>query len=252
MKRVVRHLVVGLLLYAVFLAAQAPASFVLQAVGRHTDGRVTLSELHGTLWRGDAVVLAGRDARRLGVVHWRVDGLWLLLGRVHADIEMNEPELKLRSVVTLSHRSLRLADTQASLSASVAEAFYTPLELLGLRGQVRIHSDTFAIDADGAAGTMDWFIDNVASRSSTVAPLGSYRLSLNGDGAEVKIALTTASGDLALAGQGEWRPGSGALRFEGAARPLARAAELEPLLQLLGPDRGKGQRALAANLNFAW
>ncbi len=54
----------------------------------------------------------------------------------------------------------------------------------------------------------------------------------------------TPRGALLLIGDGNWDLASGRLDFNGIARPLGYATELEPLLQTFGRDQGGGLRQI--------
>jgi general secretion pathway protein N len=248
-----RILLSGLALYLAALAVLAPASLITPLVKRQFTDRLTLTEAAGTVWHGQAALWAGMGGspRWLGTLHWQVNPLWLLLGKVHAEVSLTEPDLTLHAIAVAGAGSFRLSDVQAAAPATLAATFYAPAELLGLDGQVRLQCESLLMDGEEVSGGLDLWFDRMSSRLSKMSPLGSYRLNASGMGRELRLALTTVSGDLGLAGQGNWLPSSGTLRFEGAARPLARADDLEPLLQVLGTDRGKGQRTLSVNLNLS-
>jgi general secretion pathway protein N len=79
---------------------------------------------------------------------------------------------------------------------------------------------------------------------SPVRPLGTYRAELRGAGGPAKLTVTTVDGALRISGDGTLTAPS-RFAFSGEARgngPQAQA--LEPLLDLLGPRRADGARAL--------
>jgi general secretion pathway protein N len=76
----------------------------------------------------------------------------------------------------------------------------------------------------------------MASRLSTLKPMGSYRLSLQG-GATPGFTLETLEGALQLNGAGQWV--GGRLRFEGVATATPdRLDALANLLNILGQRDG--------------
>ena len=76
----------------------------------------------------------------------------------------------------------------------------------------------------------------MSSRLSTIAPMGSYRLTLEG-GATSRIALATLEGSLQLSGQGQWV--GQRLRFDGEASAAPdRVEALSNLLNILGRRDG--------------
>jgi hypothetical protein len=83
---------------------------------------------------------------------------------------------------------------------------------------------------------------------SNVKPLGAYRLVAHGAGEVVALAISTLSGPLVLGGKGEARIAGGAT-FSGEARAEGtEAAQLEPLLNLMGPKRPDGARSIEVRI----
>jgi general secretion pathway protein N len=79
---------------------------------------------------------------------------------------------------------------------------------------------------------------DVSVRLSTLRPLGSYQLDLQG-GARTTLSLTTLNGRLQLSGQGHWQGQGQGLVFSGeaSAEPEHEAA-LNNLLNLMGQRQG--------------
>jgi general secretion pathway protein N len=76
----------------------------------------------------------------------------------------------------------------------------------------------------------------MASRLSTLKPMGSYRLSVQG-GSGLALTLETLEGSLQLTGSGQWV--GDRLRFEGvASAPPERLDALANLLNILGQRDG--------------
>jgi general secretion pathway protein N len=76
----------------------------------------------------------------------------------------------------------------------------------------------------------------MSSRLSTLKPMGSYRLSVQG-GSGVAFTLETLEGSLQLTGSGQWV--GDRLRFEGvASAPPERRVALANLLNILGQRDG--------------
>jgi len=85
-------------------------------------------------------------------------------------------------------------------------------------------------------GGADLDVMAVTSRLSTIQPLGSYRLQLQG-GDSTSLQLTTLDGALQLKGQGQWV--GQRLRFQGEAWAAeGREAALANLLTMIGQRSG--------------
>jgi general secretion pathway protein N len=81
---------------------------------------------------------------------------------------------------------------------------------------------------------------NISSRLSTLSPMGSYRIVLQG-GPSTTMDLSTLDGSLQLSGQGEWV--GRRLRFNGVATAAPERVEaLSNLLNILG--RRDGARSI--------
>jgi general secretion pathway protein N len=85
-------------------------------------------------------------------------------------------------------------------------------------------------------GSMVLEMSGLSSRLSTLRPLGSYKLSLQG-GDQPVLDLNTVQGSLQLQGTGQWT--ASRLRFVGEARADAdHEAELSNLLNIMGRRDG--------------
>ena len=89
-------------------------------------------------------------------------------------------------------------------------------------------------------GQADMDLTDISSRLSTRRPLGSYRLSLEGDGGShggSALTLTTQTGALQLNGAGTWGANGLRLRGEATSREEDQAA-LQNLLNIIGRRDG--------------
>ena len=77
---------------------------------------------------------------------------------------------------------------------------------------------------------------DVSVRLSTLRPLGSYQLDVQG-GERTRLALTTLNGRLQLSGQGHWQGQGLVFSGEASAEPEHEAA-LNNLLNLMGQRQG--------------
>ena len=95
--------------------------------------------------------------------------------------------------------------------------------------------------AEQLQGSAQLLALDMASRLTTLRPMGSYRLTLEGGTPAATLRLETLAGGLRLAGTGEWQPSR--LRFSGEATTAPEhAAVLANLLNLLG--RREGARSI--------
>lgn len=242
-----RWLVAGSLLgLCVALLFFAPARWLAAQVGQASDGRLRLSDAQGTVWSGsgqlslhggqgsnDASVLPGR-------VQWR---LVPALGGLDLELRADccTPEgLHVHFAPSWSGARLQLADRQSHWSAQWLAGLGTPWNTIRPEGQLLLQSNGFVVQWDGGRlswqGTLQIDALDVASRLSTLRPMGSYRLRLQ-EGPSSQLQLSTLQGGLQLQGSGQWTGGK--WRFEGEASAAPdREDALANLLNIIGQRRG--------------
>jgi len=245
----------GALLGALWASVQfAPARWLQQAALAASAGRVELSDASGTLWQGSArLALRGgagsSDAASLpGRVQWelrpRLDGLQPTLQvRLHADCCTHQAQ-ELALVPGLRSWSLQLAPGESTWPAALLAGLGTPWNTVQLQGPLRLSTEGLrlqsSVDRLQVEGALQLDLPGLSSRLSTLRPLGSYRLQLQG-GEQPTLVLQTTEGSLQLQGTGRWTAAH--LRFEGEARAdPAHEAELSNLLNIMG--RRDGSRSV--------
>ena len=249
---------------AVSLLAFAPASWLAGGLASASRGHVLLADTQGSIWSGSGVlVLTGgadsRDAARLpDRLEWRLRPSW---DGFH--IEARQPccirdTLNLALHPGLGRFTLVLADTSAAGApdaawlarwpAGLLSGLGTPWNTLQPAGSLRLASQGFAVEwAQGRwrqRGSLQLELLDLSSRVSTVAPLGSYRLTLAaapGQEGVSALQLQTLGGALQLSGQGSLSAGRARFSGEAQAAPDQQAG-LDNLLNIIG--RRHGSRSL--------
>ena len=224
----------------------APAQWLSGAVAQASQGRVQLFQLRGSIWQGSTqVALAGglgsRDAATLpGRLTWRLHlSGWTLQADLLADCCMQQP-WRLSVVPGWGSLRLGLADGQSVWPAAVLAGLGTPWNTVQPQGQLGLSTAGLALTWSsgrlGVEGSARLDAGQMASRLSTLKPMGSYRLSLQG-GPTPGFTLETLEGALQLSGAGQWV--GGRLRFEGVATATPdRLDALANLLNILGQRDG--------------
>jgi general secretion pathway protein N len=235
------------------LLAFAPAAWLSNAVAAATEQRLVLADARGTVWSGSAVAVltGGPDSRDASSLPGRLD--WNL-GLGSAGLELRTRHacclngtVVLRLKPGLGRMTAILvppAGWVGQWPSALLGGLGTPWNTLQLGGMIRLASPGLQVESvqgrlriDGRA---EIELVDVASRLSTLATLGSYRITLTGDASDVShIALSTDQGALQLSGDGTWSQGSG-VRFRGEARasgPTEEAA-LSNLLNIIGRRNG--------------
>lgn len=241
------------------LIAFAPASWVADAVGDATAGRLLLADPSGTVWTGSATPVltsgsGGRDASALpGRLHWRLgtSGLGLLLRAEHACC-LNGT-LQLRLAPGLDGATIEVLPREGGGALGQWPAAWlmglgTPWNTLQPSGSLQLRSPGLVLQSAGGrwrfSGQADLELNAFASRLSTLDVLGSYRLTVAGDAARGQAAtlkLATTSGPLLINGSGELlgAGASSALRFRGVAEAASgQEGVLNNLLNIIGRRQG--------------
>lgn len=237
--------------YAVFLAALAPAAFVAERVQRFTRGGLQLQGAEGTIWsgRGRATLATPAGPLALDELRWRFLPARMLSGELAFALEGRSAGFTARGVVGRSPRSWEARNVEASGEASGAAAFLPLIAHWRPEGTLALSAPAVRWSDAGVQGEarIEWRSASLAL--AQLRPLGSYRAELRGEGGPARIALSTLEGPLRLAGQGTYTPPSRlALSGEARAEPAA-AAALEGLLDLIGPRRADGSRAIDWRVN---
>jgi general secretion pathway protein N len=120
----------------------------------------------------------------------------------------------------------------------------TPWNTLQIEGDLRLETQGLSVEwsagRPAVAGRAELVAQRVASRLSTLRPMGSYRITLQG-GTPATLRLDTLEGSLQLSGTGQWV--GARLHFRGEARAAPdREAALANLLNIIG--RRSGPRSL--------
>jgi len=232
------------------LTTFAPARWLASSLASATGGRLVLDDPRGTVWSGSArLVLTGGTASQdrsalPGRMQWQLRPAWSGLRAQLSATCCTPAPLVLQAQPRWKGARITLADGQSQWPAAVLAGLGTPWNTLQPQGQLALQ--TQGLQADWAAGRLvlagQARLDALAisSRLSTLRPMGSYRLTLQG-GAAPTLALQTLQGDLQLSGSGQWV--GQRLRFTGEASAAPeREGALSNLLNIIG--RRNGARSL--------
>ena len=243
--------VLGLLAALVLFA---PARWLSAGISQASGGQVILADPLGTVWAGSARFLlsGGVDSQGRVALPGRVD--WQLVpsfGRLQANL--NAPccmtkVLQLGASPTWGSTGLNfkisVQDHQSQWPASLLAGLGTPWNTVQAQGLLALSTQGLSLEwAErrlSMAGRVQLDAQDMASRLSTLKPMGSYRLQLTG-GSVVTLQLETLQGALQLSGNGQWV--GGRLRFDGVATSAPdRQDALSNLLNIIG--RRDGARSL--------
>ncbi len=229
----------------------APARWLAQAVDLGSGEQVRLLDARGSLWQGSArLVLTGGVGSQSAVtlpdrLAWRIRPAWDgLRTQLMADCCIAQPLRITLRPAGLRDLHLSVADGQSHWPASLLGGLGTPWNTVLPQGQLDFSTQSLAMQwAEGRlrlTGRLQVDARRMSSSLSTLRPLGSYRLTLQG-GDATTFELTTLEGSLQLSGRGLWNEQK--LRFEGEASAAPERVEaLANLLNILG--RRDGARSL--------
>lgn len=230
------------------LVLRFPAAWATGFIERAGGERLALVNTRGTLWDGCAQVrlqggVGSRDATTLpGRFAWRLRPAW---GALKITLE-NEAGLRqaLHLVATRGEGgAVRLSADALDWRgpAGLLRGLGTPWNTLGFEGDLSLRAQPLHLRQTARGWQLDGELlikaDAVSSRISTVRPLGSYRMVLQGGRDGTELTLSTTQGVLQLQGQGAFLGGQ--LRFQGSARAAPeRRDALGNVLNLIGHRDG--------------
>lgn len=213
--------VLGLLAALVFYA---PAAWLGAALPSLSQNMLQLQDTRGTVWTGSArlIVTGGtgsRDAAALpGRIDWQIRPVWAGL-KVTLNAACCTPApLQARLSLGLQTQKLFLDNAVSQWPAELLAGLGTPFNTLQAAGILSLSTQQLEfIRFNGqlsVAGSAQLQALDMASRLSTVRPMGSYQLVFSG-GATPALSLSTLSGAFKLSGNGSWV--GTRLRFNGTA-----------------------------------
>lgn len=232
------------------LAVFAPARWLAAAVQQASQGRVLLADARGTAWDGSAqLVFTGgpgsTDAAALpGRIAWQLHPRWNgAAAAVRAECCMASA-VPLRLHLRWGGAAVDVGDSESRWPAAVTSGLGTPWNTLQFDGELSLKTQGLSLEwAAGrpvVSGRAELVALRVSSRLSTLRPMGSYRITLQG-GAPATLRLETLEGSLRLAGNGQWVGSRLRFRGEASAAP-EREAALANLLNIIG--RRSGSRSI--------
>ena len=231
----------GACLYAIALAAFAPARLFDGLLADASGGRLRLAASEGTVWSGRAIAELRNGAGQTqwaAPVAWRLLPAALLAGRLNYQL-VTRPPATIGSL-SLSWSRVEVEGIDVRLPAATLAALFPALAAWQVGGEVQLVSDRLGFGPAHAAGSATLHWRSAGTALAPVSPLGDYALQLEARDQAWQARLATVAGPLQLNGHGGWRPGS-APAFEASldVPPESRQA-LSPFLRLVAIERADG------------
>jgi general secretion pathway protein N len=240
---------VGAIGYAAFLVVTVPASWLAARISAASAGAVRLEDPQGTLWSGSASATLESAAGRfvLDRVQWRFAPAELAAGRIAFDVSAAAKGLDATLRAGRGVSEWVVGHAAATIDASIAATVLPLLAAWHPEGRVSLAADGLRWSNSGqASGTAHVTWDGAAVSLSTVKPLGRYAIDAAANNGPANVSVTTIEGPLRITGKGTFSSPS-RFAFSGEARGEGpQAAALDPLLDLMGPRRADGSRAIEA------
>lgn len=243
--------VLGLL---VATAVFAPAAWLGSALALTSQGRVVLNEPSGTVWNGSGQLLlsgglGSRDATTLpGRVHWRLKPTPTLKFRILIDADCcTVQNINVLLMPRLSGFAADIQPSQSTWPATLLTGLGAPFNTIDLQASLKLNTQLLRLEWLNKQlkleGRANLDVIDASTRLSTLRPVGSYRLSIEGGqgGALPSLKLETLSGSLLLTGSGQWNRNRWLFNGEASAAPGFEAV-LNNFLDILG--RRVGPRSI--------
>lgn len=241
--RHIRLILAGALLYLAFLFVQMPAAWLARQLP--VNSPLQLQRVVGHLWRGEAGQVVWRRAADnlvLGPLRWDLQLGASLTGGPTYSFQLGHAPQPLTGQLRYAGDGLHLRDVRGQIDAAVLGMTSRALGLLQPEGRLALDIAELQLSDKLLQGEAQ--VDWLSARSRLVGvPLGDYRVLLRAqpDGRAAQVSMQTLRGDLAMNGQGEWRPGKG---LQGSLTLLppsdARRGRYTTLLNMLGKPNAAG------------
>jgi general secretion pathway protein N len=236
--------ILGIAAYSAFLVAGMPARWLVARIDLPASFQA--HEVEGTLWKGSARAILSAPGGTLVVdrAEWDFLPSRLLQGRLAYAMSLRGAGFEAKYEAGRSFGGWGLRDLALRADAALVAAALPLVARWRPEGNIAVTAPSLGLAGNDVRGNLRVEWKSAATALSAVKPLGSYAAELAGEGASGRIALSTLEGPLRLTGQGrvDWPT---RFAFKGEARaegPNAKA--LEPLMEILGPARPDGARAL--------
>ena len=241
---------VGIPAYALCLVLVAPATFIGNRAAAASGGRAHFSDARGTLWSGSlrASYEGTGGTFACDRIQWRLLPAKLIEARIAFDVRADCPDAQGQVQVARGWSEWEASGGSARVAARALTAFLPMVAAWRPEGSISVTADGLRWNDREIHGPLALEWSDAAVALSDVRPLGTYRIAAQGAGDTAKLVLSTVGGVLRMSGQGELKLPRG-VTFSGDARGEgANAAALEPLLNLMGPRRPDGARAIEVRI----
>ncbi len=241
----------GVAAYLVFLVCTMPASFIAARARAAAPGKIEMSEAQGSLWNGNARARIAAPGGHLifDRIEWRFVPARLMAGRIAFGVNAVGHGLAGHGQLARGLTRWELRDLKATGEVDALVPLLPLAATWRPEGTLAVSTAALDWDDNDARGSLRAEWKDAAVSLSELRPLGTYRLDARAEGGPAKLTLATIDGALKVSGQGTFTPPS-KLSVSGEARGEGpNAKQLDALLDLMGPRRPDGARALEIRMN---
>lgn len=246
MKRTILLIVCVVLVFAGFVIARLPASWVMPG----PKSGMACSDVDGSVWSGTCTGLTVQQ-QPVGDLSWEVHAMRLLSGKINADVVVTRPTGSLRGNVESGFdKKIVARDVLVDLPVDQELAAMFPPNLRGLRG--RLHAQLAYLRVDGQIVRAIEGVVEAHDLSDGDQKWGSYSVTFPPPttGEPIGQLKDLGSGPLAVEGSLKLTPAPG-FDLQGlvAARPSA-SPDLVQNLRFLGSPDAQGRRQFSLESSF--
>jgi Type II secretion system (T2SS), protein N len=217
-----------------------PASILAGVINRFAGNQFSITNASGSAWQGRADISVSLPGGPLSLpnLQWKIRASRLLLGELHAELNLAAPDLNGQATITRSFRSTHLEGVSINVPATWLVQRAPLLRPWEPNGMVQIRMREADLSAERMTADGEILVREVST--AKLGSLGEYKVTATPQGNKTALKIDTVSGALQLDGLGELGPG-GDLRLAGSvgSQPAERQ-RLAPLLVMLGPQRADG------------
>lgn len=247
---------------ALALITQAPAHWLTHAIEQASGARVLMSDPQGTVWNGSSQWLLNEGplnvttANSANSPHRATALPTRVTWRIAPRFEWTQLRVSLRATVASACCTpqpvdvdvspvwggvrVQVADHMSQWPAHWLVGLGAPWNTIQPEGQMQLQTTQLQWTQQQGRGQLQGAVElqmqHLSTRLSTLRPLGTYRLRVQG-GDVIALTLDTREGSLQLTGSGQLHNGGVHFNGEASAAPDAEAA-LSNLLNILGQRQG--------------
>lgn len=234
---------VAVLFFTAALLAKMPASFVVSQALKQ-NRQLTISQVSGTIWDGQAAYVAVRQFNRtivLGKVDWQVSAMSLLMGRFEVNLKAKHGDQRIQGDFTVKlDKTLIAKNAEIRVDAQLLSQIYP--SMVKPEGFVELDITDLAFkDMEVLALDANLLVRDLFVTVQTRVDLGTYGARLGLEGDAIKADLSDIDGHVGIEGYGLFSPKTREYQVDFKLSPKATAhPSIAQALTFVGKKQGDG------------